>query len=159
MSSELTSITVLLERYRQGFDEAKGKIVARLYGEFLRRAHVRLKTHERHDLSIVTDDVTQMTVERLLKYDEIKNARNTHELFWAFARTMKEVLIDHIRRKEAIKRGGEWKRVSLDDPALDDPALGELGDAVVLSCPVYPRRREEPSEALVELNEVLERLA
>lgn len=143
MSSEPIDVTALLEANRQGSHKAKDELVARLYDEFRRRARVRIRTHERPDLSLEATDLADMTLERLLRSQEIERADNAHELFRAFARSMKQVLIDHIRRKEADKRGGGWDRVPLDD----------LADAVVQTSPVGARSLENLHEALELLAE------
>ncbi len=46
----------------------------------------------------------------------------------AAARALREVLVDHARRRDAAKRGGRWSRVTLTgrDPELPAPALDLL---------------------------------
>jgi RNA polymerase sigma factor (TIGR02999 family) len=156
VSSELTSITTLLEENRLGSAEATNRIVTRLYDEFLWRARKRIRKYERNDLSLNTDDVTQVTLERLLRYHEIEKAKNTHELFRAFVRAMKQALIDHIRHKRSAKRGGEWKRVPLDD--LEDAVVARAGPLEARSLEDLHRALERLAEedpALAELADTL----
>lgn len=41
--------------------------------------------------------------------------RNRSQFFAVAARAMRQVLVDHARRRRAAKRGGGWERVLLDD--------------------------------------------
>jgi RNA polymerase sigma factor (TIGR02999 family) len=41
--------------------------------------------------------------------------RNRAHFVGSYVRAMKRVLIDHARRRAAIKRGRDWKKVALDD--------------------------------------------
>ncbi|WP_419192126.1 sigma-70 family RNA polymerase sigma factor [Engelhardtia mirabilis] len=72
---------------------------------------------------------------------------NGREHFFALAATaMRQVLIDHARRKRADKRGGRWDRVSLDDSAPSSdlaPSVVELDDALA------ELERENPRPARV----------
>ena len=65
------------------------------------------------------------------------NVRNRAHLLALAARLMRQVLVDHARRRRALKRGGDATMVSLSDvsmptetPGVDvlalDEALGEL---------------------------------
>jgi RNA polymerase sigma-70 factor, ECF subfamily len=48
------------------------------------------------------------------------------EFYRAAAAAMRRILIDHARRRGAVKRGGDWRRVSLEAPTLqtdDDLAM------------------------------------
>jgi RNA polymerase sigma factor (TIGR02999 family) len=50
------------------------------------------------------------------------------------AKAMRQILIDHARRRQAMKRGGEWQRVSLadaeDQTPLPDAELIALDEAL-----------------------------
>jgi len=55
------------------------------------------------------------------------------------ARAMRQLLVDHARRKQADKRGGQWKRIGLDEGIAEADAVREI--------------------ELTRFDEVLERLA
>ena len=44
------------------------------------------------------------------------------EFYWAAAQAMRRILIDHARKRGAVKRGGDWARTALDvvDLASDE---------------------------------------
>lgn len=50
------------------------------------------------------------------------------EFFFAAARAMQNILVEHARKRRALKRGGDWARVALN--VAEAPA-DELGDEVL----------------------------
>jgi RNA polymerase sigma factor (TIGR02999 family) len=114
MSTEPGAVTALLERIRQGSAEGKDELVALLYDRFRQRAHQRIQ-HERPGHSLATTDLTHEAWLRLQQNDEFAKAADENQLFRAFARAMRQVLIDHARRRNADKRGGDRQREELDD--------------------------------------------
>jgi RNA polymerase sigma factor (sigma-70 family) len=158
---ESDAITELLERIREGAPLARDELVALLYGRFRQRAHQRLR-HERPDHTFTTSDLTHEALLRLLKSDELVKAADRNQLFRAFARAMRQVLIDHTHRRTAAKRGGR-QRKEPDDLADDvrpscrparrrPPQREELDD---LADDVRGRSRSD----LLSLHEALEALA
>jgi RNA polymerase sigma factor (TIGR02999 family) len=125
MSTESGAVTALLERIRQGSEEAKNELITLLLDQFRQRAHQRLR-HERPGHSLATTDLTDEALLRLLKNDEFAKAANENQLYRAFARAMRQVLIDHARRRNADKRGGGWHREELDDLAEDVRGLSQI---------------------------------
>jgi RNA polymerase sigma factor (TIGR02999 family) len=124
----------------------KNELVTLLYDRFRQRAHRRLR-HERAGHSLVTTDLTNEALVRLLNSQEFDRAANRNQLFRAFARAMQQVLIDHARRRNADKRGGDRQREELDDlvdsvhqrSQLDVLSLDESLGALAAS---HPREAE-----------------
>jgi RNA polymerase sigma factor (TIGR02999 family) len=56
--------------------------------------------------------------------------RDKTHFFAVAARAVREVLVDHGRRRRAAKRGGEWYRVSLESAA--DAALADVTEVVAV---------------------------
>jgi RNA polymerase sigma factor (TIGR02999 family) len=130
MPSEPGDITTLLERLGQGSPEATNELIALLYERFRLRAHQRLR-HERPGHSLATTDLTHEALLRLHKSGEFAKASDRHELFRAFARAMRQVLIDHARRRNSAKRGGGCPREELDD-LVDEVSQAARIDALSL---------------------------
>jgi len=107
---ELTSV---LGRARQGDEQARGELVARIYEE-LRRVASRLMRRERTDHTLSPTAVVHEAVIRLLGDKVFDKAADRSFLLASSARAMREVLIDHARRRAAGRRGGKWRRVPLD---------------------------------------------
>jgi RNA polymerase sigma factor (TIGR02999 family) len=147
MSSEPNDVTALLERIRPGSAEAKNALVALLYDRFRQRAHQRLR-HERPGHSLATTDLTNEALLRLLKNDELARATDGNQVFRAFARAMRQVLIDHARRGNAQKRGGGCPREELDDLA-DDVHRRSQVEVIALHEALDVLAAEYPEEAEV----------
>src|SRR3954467_2151709 len=107
---ELTSV---LGRARQGDEQARGELVARIYEE-LRRVASGLMRRERTDHTLSPTAVVHEAVIRLLGEEVFERAADRGFLFASAARAMREVLIDHARRRATERRGGGRKRVPLD---------------------------------------------
>jgi RNA polymerase sigma factor (TIGR02999 family) len=62
------------------------------------------------------------------------------------AQVMRRILVDHARRRRAGKRGGEWRRVSLDD--VGEPAAPRQDlDLVTLDEALVELARLDPEKA------------
>ncbi len=106
-------LTVLLERTRAGDDRAKGEVIALVYEE-LRRVAAHLMRRERPDHTLPPTAVVHEAVIRMLGEGVLDRAADRNFLFAAAARSMREILIDHARRRSADRRGGGRHRVPLD---------------------------------------------
>ena len=127
-------VTLLLERARAGDELARGDLIARVYAE-LRRVASRLMRQERADHTLPPTAVVHEAVIRLLGEAAFDRAGDRSYLFAAAARAMREVLIDHARRRATARRGGGRRRIPLDavvddfaDPGLDLVAVHEALD-------------------------------
>jgi RNA polymerase sigma factor (TIGR02999 family) len=109
--------TRILGRVRAGDNRARGELLTLVYDE-LRRLAARLMRRERPDHTLPPTAVVNEVVIRLLNDAVFERAPNRNDLFAAAARAMREVLIDHARRRAAARRGWGWTRVPLD-PVLD----------------------------------------
>jgi RNA polymerase sigma-70 factor, ECF subfamily len=106
-------LTLILGRARDGDDRARGELVALVYDE-LRRVATRLMRRERADHTLSPTAVVHEAVIRLLGESVLDKAADRSFLFASAARAMREVLIDHARRRSADRRGGNRRRVPLD---------------------------------------------
>jgi RNA polymerase sigma factor (TIGR02999 family) len=135
-------ITILLDRVREGDPAAPDELVAILKDGYCRYASRRLR-HERRGHSLETGDLFQEGILKLLRGNEIVQAADRKQLFAAYARAIREVLIDHARRRDADKRGGDWERQAFDDQiAAVEQASGsrvlDLHDALTALAVEYP---------------------
>jgi RNA polymerase sigma factor (TIGR02999 family) len=106
-------LTVMLGRARDGDERARGEVVALVYDE-LRKVASRLMRRERADHTLSPTAVVHEAVIRLLGEVVFDKAPDRSYLFASAARAMREVLIDHARRRTADRRGGGRRRVPLD---------------------------------------------
>jgi RNA polymerase sigma-70 factor (ECF subfamily) len=127
-------LTVILEQARAGDDRARNDLIAMIYQE-LRQVAARLMRKERAGHTLPPTAVVHEAVMRMLGEDVFDRASDRDFLFKAAARAMREILVDHARRRSAQRRGGEWQRVPLDSlvdyfdsQALDVLAVHEAVD-------------------------------
>jgi RNA polymerase sigma factor (TIGR02999 family) len=114
MGAELQQgLTSILGRTRAGDERARGELLALVYDE-LRRVASGLMRGERPNHTLSPTAVVHEAVIRLLGDAVFDKAADRNYLFAAAARAMREVLIDHARRRAAGRRGGGRRRVPLD---------------------------------------------
>lgn len=118
--------------------ESSTDLLPRIYGE-LRSVANRLMGNER---SSHTLQPTALVHEAFLRIGEGEAMERLAYLATA-ARVMRHVLIDHARGRDTDKRGGSWKRVTLQG-VLDDS--GRAGEVDVV-------RLDEALTRLAELDE------
>ncbi|WP_231749408.1 ECF-type sigma factor [Tautonia plasticadhaerens] len=106
-------LTPILDRARRGDERARGELVDSIYDE-LRRVASRMMGRERADHTLSPTAVVHEAVIRLLGEEVFERAEDRNFLFASAARAMREVLIDHARRRSAARRGGHWRRMPLD---------------------------------------------
>ena len=93
-----------------------------IYQELKQRAHAM-----RRGAPGLTLDTTALVHESFIKLVEAKARVNDRaHLFRLSALAMRQILVDHLRERQASKRGGDLQRIDLADIDLpqDDPAVG-----------------------------------
>ena len=157
-------ITLLLERARSGDGAAWDEVVALLYDDLKRLARVRA------DNSGGTLNATGLVNEcyiRLAQAGSQNEVLNRGHFLALAARVMRQVLIDHARKRLADKRGGRDERCTLSglDSSADteadnllsiDAALEHLAgiDArlvQIIECRVFGGLSEEETAVAVNL--------
>ena len=127
-------VTQLLAQIRGGDEQAAGQLVPLVYKE-LRKITAVMMRRERPDHTLQPTAVVHEAFIRLM--DGETRFENRAHFFAIAARCMRRVLVDHARQRLADKRGGDARKVELeDDIALTleqsaevlglDEALGRL---------------------------------
>jgi RNA polymerase sigma factor (TIGR02999 family) len=147
--SRVHEVTGLLLSWRQGDAAALDRLIPLVYDELRRVA----RGHLRRELPGHSLQATALVHEvylRLVDVDRMTLKSRTH-FFAVAARLMRQILVDHARRKRADKRGGGITMVSLDEvsPAAQtsgvdvlalDEALEALSSFDVQQCRVVELR-------------------
>jgi RNA polymerase sigma factor (TIGR02999 family) len=100
----------------------------------LRRMAGRYLSGERIDHTLQPTELVHEAFLRLVEPDQA-TLRNRAQFLAAAGRAMRQILVDHARRRGSVKRGGGWRKLPLEQ-ALDvgqpgaDEALAALGDAL-----------------------------
>jgi RNA polymerase sigma factor (TIGR02999 family) len=130
-------LTVLLQEARAGRKDANDQLAKGIYNE-LRRVAAILLRRERADHTLQPSALVNEALVRLFGGSAIAEAPNRRYLFAAAGQAMRQVLVDHARRRRAAKRGGALTRVPLDEvlgfyeaQRLDILALNEALDRLM----------------------------
>jgi RNA polymerase sigma factor (TIGR02999 family) len=141
-TSEQGDLSVLLGEVRAGRPEAQARLVAMIYDE-LRRMARRLMRRERPDHTLQASAVVNEALLRLLGGEALAGAQDRRYLFGAAAQAMRQVLVDHARRRRTSKRTGDRARMPLDGAlaAFDDRGLDiiSLHEALEQLAQAHPR--------------------
>ncbi len=111
--SEDNEVTLLLSALTRGDDGAATKLIPVVYAE-LRRLAASYMRRERQDHTL---QATALVHEAFLKLVEQRsvNWQSRAHFFGVAAQLMRRILIDHARGHLRQKRGGEHRKVSLDE--------------------------------------------
>lgn len=119
-------VTELLKELRRGRSTAFEDLIPLVYDQLRKIARYRLRG-ERDDHTLHTTALVHEAYERLVDHHAVDwNDRN--HFFAVAARAMRQVLVEHARRKNAQKRGGNAVQVSIDtaSPSESPPSVSVL---------------------------------
>ena len=127
----MSEITELLQRANSGDEGASGQLFTVLYGDLKRLAHSRLRGNGGGELN--TTALVHESFLRLSACGAI--GLNERPAFFSYvAKVMRSVILDFVREKQALKRGGDKAFVTLTtgvaEDVLDDARLVAIDDAL-----------------------------
>lgn len=141
------SVTALLLKWRQGDAQALEEVSARLYEELRRLARLQMRS-ERKSHTLQPTAVVHEAYLRLIDL-ELDWQDRAHFLCMT-ARTMRRVLVDHARARNAAKRGAGAIRLTLDDAfAVTEPDIDILALDLAL---IELQSHEERPAKVIELH-------
>jgi RNA polymerase sigma factor (TIGR02999 family) len=130
------AITDVLLGARDGDARAMDRLFASVYDELRRVAHAALRNEQTgHTLS--TTGLIHEAYFKLVDQTRVEWSDRAH-FFGVAARAMRQILVEYARRRGAVKRGGRFRLVALEEGLV--PA-------------------DERADALVAVDEALSRLA
>jgi len=109
--------TQLLQATQAGDKEAVNQLLPMVYDEMRKIARQKLR-FERDGHTLDTTALVHEAYFKLINYDKIEWESRTHFLGIA-ALAMKRILINYAERRNAIKRGGNYSRIELEE--IEDP--------------------------------------
>lgn len=109
-------VTQLLAELGHGGRDALDRLLPVVYAELQRIAHRQLQG-ERTDHTMATTDLVHEAYLKLVGLERIE-WKNRAQFFAVAAQAMRRVLVDYALSRRAQKRGGERRKVSLDEAML-----------------------------------------
>ena len=109
-------ITQLLFRWREGDREALDDLLPLVYDELHRLAACYMRG-ERPSHTLQTSALVNEAYLRLVGAEDIRWENRAH-FFAIAAQVMRRILIDHARRRDQQKRGGDMRRIDLDEAMI-----------------------------------------
>jgi RNA polymerase sigma factor (TIGR02999 family) len=142
-------ITALLRDWSGGDREALERLVPIVYAELRRLAAAQLRA-ERPDHTLQPTALVHETYLRLAEQRSVAWANRSH-FFRIAARIMRRILVDHARRRRALKRGSDPLRLVISDAEPVDP-VDRAPELVALDAALDSLERVDPQQArIVEL--------
>ncbi|MBI4904924.1 MAG: sigma-70 family RNA polymerase sigma factor [Acidobacteria bacterium] len=147
MSSD-GSVTLLLQDISSGNAAAADKLIPLVYTELRRLADSCLRRekpgHTLQPTALVHEAYMRMVAQNQPDY------QNRAQFYCIAARVMRQVLVDHARKRRSAKRGGGGEKIALDDVFLSPV---EKGDAIVdLDDALSDLEKTDPQKArLIEM--------
>ena len=137
-------VTTLLAQVREGNQEAANRLIPLIYAELRRMASARMRRERRgHTLqatALVHEVYLRMTGGQQAEW------QNRAHFFAIAAHTMRQILLDHARHRQAAKRGGsDNRRVNIDAELLIAPE--KLEDVLALDEALERLEELEPRQA------------
>ncbi len=134
----MSEVTRLLDAVDRGEPQAAEELLPLVYEELRRLANQKMAEqaagHTLQPTALVHEAYLRLAGSHALHW------KNSRHFFAAAAEAMRHILIDSARRKRRLKRGGDWKRLDLEEVHL---AVDEALEALA---------QEDPSKAeLVKL--------
>ena len=142
MSVHSTSPTELLIAWAKGESEARDRLMSLVYDE-LRRLAARCMRNERAGHTLQATALVNEVYLRLVDVNRIEITSRAH--FYALAaQMMRRLLVDSARARGNLKRGGRFRKVSLEEASavVADPHMyvAALDDALQKLATLHPRK-------------------
>ncbi len=133
----MKEVTQILSALEQGDAQAAGQLLPLVYDE-LRKLAAHKLAQEKAGQTLQATALVHEAYLRLVDGDQARQWNSRAHFFGAAAEAMRRILVDQARRKKADKRGGQGRRLPLDD--------ADLGYA-------------SPVDEILDIDEALTRLA
>jgi RNA polymerase sigma factor (TIGR02999 family) len=141
----MTEVTRLLSAIEAGDPRASEELLPLVYEELRRLAAAKLAGGPPHQTLQATALVHEAYL-RLVDDEAARRWNSRGHFFVAAAEAMRRIIVESVRRKRSLKRGGEHERLDLDvdriaipEPASDLLALDEALDKLAGTEPTAAR--------------------
>jgi len=150
----MAEITRILEAVQQGDSRAAAELFPEIYEELRKVAGQKMAREGLNSTLQPTELVNEAWLR--LAGSQGRDWKNRAHFFGAAAEAMRRILVDRARRRNRLKRGGQWERVDVEEADLPSPMpdddLLALDEALAV-----PQQKTDLD--LLGLNDALEQLA
>jgi len=140
----MNDVTSILSAIEQGDPKAAGGLLPLVYDELRKLAAQRL-AQEKPGQTLQATALVHEAYVRLVGDEDARGWDSRGHFFAAAAEAMRRILVERARGKGRIKRGGEWRRVDLEDLALAVSAPPDL--LLTLDDAITGLEAEDPAAA------------
>lgn len=109
----MSDVTVILDAIQKGDPRAAEELLPLVYEELRKLAAIKL-AQQPPDQTLQPTALVHEVYLRLLG-DGTHSWQNRRHFFAAAAEAMRHLLVDRARRKAAVRHGGGWRRIDLDN--------------------------------------------
>jgi RNA polymerase sigma-70 factor (ECF subfamily) len=149
MNSSPGEVTVLLLEWQKGDSQAASKLMPLVYSELRRLAGSRMR-REKPGHTLEATGLVHEAYLKLLGQQNLSCESRAHFLGIA-SRLMRQVLVEHARKRQAVKRGGHQEKLLLEDSMLQVEANQGI-EFVALDEALQRLEKLDPQQArIVEL--------
>ena len=140
------TIRHLLSEVDRGVQEANDRLYPLVYDELRRLAQSQLQ-HERPGHTLQATALANEAYLRLVDQKQMSARSRAHFLAIA-AQAMRRILVDHARRRNSAKRGGDFHRVEMED-ILNLPGASPSTSLIDLEAALEKLERDHPEKVRV----------
>lgn len=141
--AETREVTRLLDELKAGENNALGELFPLIYDELHNLAHVQ-RRHWVGDHTLNTTALVHEAYIKLVNQSELKWDNRSH-FYGVASKAMRHLLVNYAESRKRQKRGGEFKKISLESEFMPKDDLFSLSD--------------DRLDMLITLNDALKKLA
>jgi RNA polymerase sigma factor (TIGR02999 family) len=116
---DMAEFTRILEAVQQGDSTAAAELFPMVYEELRKVAGQKMA----HEGPYATIQPTELVNEAWLRLagNQSQEWQNRAHFFGAAAEAMRRILVERARRRNRLKRGGQWERVDIEEADIPSP--------------------------------------
>ena len=145
IAADRATLTRLANEAGAGSHHAAAELLPLVYRQ-LRALAARRMRNERPDQTLQATALVHEAYVRLVDADKAQSWENRWHFFAAAAESMRRILVDNARRRARLKRGGEMRRIDLDNVELtvNEPPdeLIALDEALSILAAAHPEKAQ-----------------
>jgi RNA polymerase sigma factor (TIGR02999 family) len=142
----MSDVTQILQQIESGDPSAAAELLPLVYEELRKLAAARM-AQESPDHTLQATALVHEAYVKLVGAGSEPGWQNRRHFFMAAAEAMRRILIDHARRKQRVKHGGDRRRVALD--GVEPPVETRPDELLLIDEALERLENEDPQAAEV----------